>query len=226
MIWNTHNENTYKHNVVRNIQDYYAETLDHRPHEKIKDHLLLISEKMYEGILQKLPFLYSQLNNYHPSYIGQSIEELRTQNITQLDCKECIANEYGFSSWEQVNILNPSYNHGFENAVNALLIGDFEALFLMLKNDNEIINTKSDYGHEASLINYVASNGVEMWRQQVPKKLIELTTLIISFNPEDSKMKVYGGHFSTYDLLVTSAHPKEAGILEELKILLSEWRNT
>jgi len=61
---------------------------------------------------------------------------------------------------------------------------------------------------------------VAFWRQQVPLNLVAITEFLLEAGADRrATMKVYGGAFDTYSLLVTSVHPLAAGILEEMKVV-------
>jgi hypothetical protein len=62
---------------------------------------------------------------------------------------------------------------------------------------------------------------VEIWRQQVPLNLPETVSYLLEegANP-GAKMKVYGGEYTAAELLLSSLHPRNAGIFEELRMLL------
>lgn len=71
------------------------------------------------------------------------------------------------------------------------------------------------------LLHYVASNGVELWRQNVPRNLPAICEMLLLKGANASaKMSVYGGYYDTLSLLLTSAHPKAAGLMDELALLL------
>ena len=64
---------------------------------------------------------------------------------------------------------------------------------------------------------YCGNNGVEFWRQQVPLNLKTIILFLLENGAnKNATMSVYGGEFDTLSLLTTSAHPINAGILDEL----------
>ena len=93
---------------------------------------------------------------------------------------------------------------------------------MCIRDSPYLLSATSSYGHQATLLHYVASNGVEFWRQQVPMNLPAITSYLLSAGANrDATMKVYGGDFDTYALLVSSAHPLAVGVLEEMKMILN-----
>ena len=213
----------YIPNVVQQIQSYYGDLVIPTNFPKmIGKHLSLLAAKLWSGMELKPDFLLQEINNYHPKYLGIPIEELRQQNLTFEDCQITIANSFGFQSRQEVeSLVNVSYNESFEIAIHHLLNGNLPALSVSLEKEPHLIHQQSQLGHKATLLHYAGSNGVEMWRQQVPYNLVEIVAYLIEKGADiNAKMLVYGGAFTTYELLTTSAHPYEAGIGKELERLL------
>ena len=216
--------NIYQDEIQFKVERYYGPLLfAFDKYDSIQNHLEDIAIALHQGISQKNKYLFYQLNNYNKDFIGKSIEELSSLSFSLHDAKNTVAQEYGFGSWEELSSLNPiPYQIAFQKAIDILLSGDEEVLQQTLKDNPELVKLRSNYGHRASLFHYVASNGVEMWRQKVPLNLPRLTNILLDHGADkDALMKVYGGNFNTFDLLITSAHPKQAGILKEMKSLLS-----
>jgi hypothetical protein len=99
-----------------------------------------------------------------------------------------------------------------------MLAGDFKGIKKIITGNNALLNQKSQYGHEATLLHYSASNGVELWRQKVPLNLPEMVEFLVENGANrNARMKVYGGEYTAAELLLSSAHPRQAGILMELR---------
>jgi len=175
-----------------------------------------------KGIENGHDFLYSEINNYHPDFLGQSFAQLANHTFTIQDYQTTIAREYGFASWQTVEGLKEAtYHFTFENAVNFLLNGNIQALSQLLTHESHLIKSTSQYGHRATLLHYVSSNGVEIWRQSAPNNLVEMTKLLLLKGADKTaKMQVYDGLFTPYELLTSSIHPYNAGIGKELEVLL------
>ena len=210
----------YKPFIVNELERFYGSVLtDIQSYPNIQSHLQAIAEKMWEGIPSNHPSILREVSNYHSSFLGKQNKELIESTLDFSDCQHTIANEYGFKNWEAVEQLGDlQYNFEFEKTVNALLEGDFELVKSQILKYPQLLFTTSNYGHQATLLHYTANNGVEMWRQKIPNNLVEITKYLIAEGADkNAKMKVYGGEFDTYSLLVSSAHPHEAGIKEEMK---------
>jgi len=74
-----------------------------------------------------------------------------------------------------VLVAGSNYKLIIEQAVNYLLSGQKAELQQLLEEFPHLISATSKYGHQATILHYTASNGVEFWRQKVPYNLVEMT---------------------------------------------------
>jgi len=215
--------NFHQAKIVEELRTFYGEDdlINMKKLFYMKEYLAVLASRMYEGVQHQKSFIFQEINNYHKDYLGRPIPELQQLNWTLSDCQHAIANEYGFENWDAID-NEIEYDAAFEFAVEALLKGRFEMLKNALDDEPDLIHRKSRFGHEATLLHYVASNGVEFWRQIVPHNLPEMTRYLIEKGADkNAKMKVYGGEFSVLPLLETSAHPYKAGIANEMIEILT-----
>jgi len=78
--------------------------------------------------------------------------------------------------------------------------------------------------HRATLLHYVAANGVEGYRQKTPGTAVSVATLLLEGGAEvDALADMYGGQCTTMSLLVSSSHPAEAGLQVALVHLLLDF---
>ncbi|MEM7380392.1 MAG: hypothetical protein AAF361_04245 [Bacteroidota bacterium] len=203
------------------VEAFYGDLLyDFDQFESIKDHLEALASRMWEGVQQKHKGILNEISNYHWKYLGKGTAMLAEAGLDHEDCRQAIANEYGFRRWSEVLYLTRPYNINFEKAINLMLDGDRNELEKLLSDDDKLLNSKSDYGHKATLLHYAVSNGVELWRQRVPLNLPEVVAMLIQKGINTrAKMKVYNGEYAPAELLLSSAHPLEAGVLPELRKL-------
>ncbi|KPM48501.1 hypothetical protein [Jiulongibacter sediminis] len=201
----------YCHPQVAEVRKIYGNLLFERGEKTIALHLEEMVDLLWTAHLNNNKAAETELSNYLPGFT-------KDQPIDHNKVKSCIANEYGFDRWK--NLPHEPYDHLFENAVDCLLSGDIEKLKETIRQYPKLIHQTSQYGHKATLLHYTASNGVELWRQQVPENLPEIVRFLLDSgaNPK-AKMKVYRGNFRVLPLLETSAHPRDCGLLEELKSL-------
>ena len=214
----------YKHIHVKQVQDFYGDLLrDFSSSFTVKEHLLYLAERLWEGIENQNKVAGIELSNYHPQYLGKKWEEISQDGLNKADAFQCIAAEYGFGRWEDVEELDDTnYHQEFELLVDLVLNGNIREVESLISKRPDLLQLKSSYGHQASILHYCASNGLELWRQQVPENLAAISKLLIEKGADkQAKMKVYGGEFTALPLLESSAHPREAGILEEMQAILA-----
>ena len=71
--------------------------------------------------------------------------------------------------------------------------------------------------HRATLLHYVAANGVENYRQRTPANAVDVArTLLRAGAGPDALADLYGGQCTTMSLLVSSDHPARAGVQSAL----------
>jgi len=213
----------YQHPDVTQLRQFYGDLLyETRNYPEVAGHLSAIAERMLQGLQSGNAVIFKEISNNHPEHLGKTVEELKQRQWTLKDCRTTIACEYGFPDWNAVEHYEAEYDPDFEAAVNHLLDGNYEAFQIKLEQTPELVNRKSSYGHRATLLHYVASNAVELWRQQVPANLPEMTQLLLQSGARaDATMKAYGSDYTSRELLETSVHPFKAGVGDQMLSLLS-----
>jgi ankyrin repeat protein len=119
----------------------------------------------------------------------------------------------------------------FEAAVEAVVDGDVERLAAMLRADPGLVRARSTRVtphdppvHRATLLHYVAANGVEGYRQRTPKNAVDVARTLLDAGAEvDALADLYGQGCTTMSLLVSSCHPAEAGLQVPLASLLLDY---
>ncbi|MDE3173957.1 MAG: ankyrin repeat domain-containing protein, partial [Gemmatimonadota bacterium] len=138
-----------------------------------------------------------------------------------------IARALGFASWpalighvEQL-VDRESAGSAFERAADAIVSGDLPALERLLAQHPALVRERSSREHRATLLHYVSANGVESWRQKTPPNAVDVARLLLDAGAVvDAEADVYGGGATTLGLVVTSAHPRAAGVQNALADLL------
>jgi hypothetical protein len=110
----------------------------------------------------------------------------------------------------------------FARAVTAIVTGDLSALRQVLAEDPELIRARSASAHHATLLHYVAANGIEDALQRPVSNADAIAAVLLAAGAEvDALCDMYGGKWNTtMDLLVSSDHPCEAGVTGRLVRLL------
>src|SRR5262249_36879629 len=138
-----------------------------------------------------------------------------------------IAGTYGFASWaklvehlEQLAVEGSEVS-AFERAADAIVTGNLDALESLLRAHPDLATARSTRVHGATLLHYVSANGVENYRQRAPPNIVAMTRRLRDAGAVvDAFCDVYGGDATTLYLTVTSAHPRLAGVQNELADLL------
>ena len=139
------------------------------------------------------------------------------------DAQFIIARSHGFLSWpklsqhiiELTQASSPVSN--FESAADAIIGGDVQTLDKLLRQDPHLIRARSTREHNATLLHYVAANGVENYRQKTPQNAVEIAEVLLKAGAEvDATAAVYRGACTTLELVATSAHPLQAGVQDAL----------
>lgn len=158
----------------------------------------------------------TQISNWFTALAGASSQKILAETFSFMGARETVAREYGFKDWREAQIRGAvPPDPDFEDAVDALLAGDADALSVKLKQNPLLIASVSRYGHGASLLHYAAANGVETRRQVTPLNLPEMIDLLINAGADpNEEAPIYGGA-RPLGLLTSSAHPREAGVMDE-----------
>ena len=108
----------------------------------------------------------------------------------------------------------------FERAVDAVVDGDVGLLRQLLGEDPSLINARSvrvtdgdPPVHGATLVHYLAANGVEGERQRSPKNAVAVAKVLLDAGADpDALSDCYGSRCTTLALLVSSTPPAQAGV--------------
>jgi hypothetical protein len=212
----------YKSKTVSELQDFYGALLFPQNKSTLLQYLEPMANRLWEGIQSNSSVVGVEISNYDPVLKGKRLE-IPLRELTEEVAFRTIACEYGFTNWQEVMHLGEEpLDLVFEKTVNFILAGNMEALQREIISFPKLLTQRSQFGHQATLLHYTASNGVELWRQAVPLNLPEITKFLVEKGVDKyAKMRVYGGQFDTLSLLTSSAHPYEAGIGKELERVLS-----
>jgi hypothetical protein len=103
----------------------------------------------------------------------------------------------------------------FEMAADAVIQGQATELRSLLHDQPALATARSHREHHATLLHYVAANGVEQYRQKSPPNAVEIARTLLEAGAEvDALADTYAGGTTetTLNLLVSSVHPREAGV--------------
>ncbi len=175
------------------------------------------------------------IRHTHPRFLDERVPwlpktmsegELRDLPLTIDDARVALARWYSFRDWSSLSdwVLelqrDDSPVTSFESAVEAIITGDEPALDHLLRAHPELVRARSSIvtchdppRHAATLLHYIAANGVEGYRQKTPPNAVEIATRLLRAGAEpDALAGMYGGQHTTMSMLVSSAHPAGAGL--------------
>jgi len=169
------------------------------------------------------PAVAVQLSNWLQRCVRRTDRQILDEPLTLDEARHAVAREHGFADWaEAMDAADRPLDAPFEAAVDATVTGDLDRLATLLDEQPDLVRRRSPYGHGAMLLHYVAANGVETWRQTVPANAVSVARLLIDRGADvKATARMYGGDHDTMALLVTSAHPAEAGLTEPLARVLA-----
>jgi ankyrin repeat protein len=184
-------------------------------------------------------------HRYHPRFRDEKIKwlakpatesEIRNAAFAPGDARLALARAYDFRDWQAlagyaaaVGGNGPVF--AFESAVEAVVNGDLAALDAALSRDPTLVRARSsrvcDFDppvHRATLLHYIAANGVEHYRQKTPANAVAIARALLAAGAEpDAFADMYGAQWTTMGLLVSSDHPARAGLSVPLVKLLLEF---
>jgi hypothetical protein len=109
----------------------------------------------------------------------------------------------------------------FSQTVDAITTGDEPHLRAMLQAHPGLIHERAPFAHKATLLHYVAANGVEV--QRSPKNAPAIARILLEAGAEaDAVAPIYGISDTTLCLTVTSVHPYLAGVQANLVDVLAD----
>ncbi len=174
------------------------------------------------SITPKLPVRIERWTDQLEEFACTKLSETCTLAAAQF----IIARAQGFESWpklakhlEAIARANSPINT-FELAADAIVTGDLVTLERLLREHPDLIRAHSPRQHQATLLHYVSANGIEGYRQKIPKDIVRIAELLLHAGADVNALAdVYGGS-TTLALVATSLHPEHAGVQDALMQLL------
>jgi Ankyrin repeats (3 copies) len=206
-------------------------------------------ERQAEGLLARHraadPAAIDLFHRRHPRFLDEKIKwrpkfiadsEIRDAPLSLDDARFAIARHYDFLDWPSLTawveaVSQQGIVFAFESAVEAVVNGDLAALEEALRRDPALVRARSGRVcafdppvHGATLLHYVAANGVEAYRQKTPPNAVAIAQALLQAGAEpDALADMYGAECTTMSMLVSSSHPAEAGLQAPLVELLLDF---
>src|SRR5437016_4026429 len=162
----------------------------------------------------------------HPRFRGKSVDDVRAASLDSADGQAVIAAEYAFENWPDLAAFTEAVRQAgpitrFETAVEAVISGDVATLQRTLREHPDLVRARSTRRHHATLLHYIAANGVEDGRQRTPANAVEVAKMLLETGAEvDALADMYDQQCTTMSMLVSSCHPAQAGLQGPLAELL------
>lgn len=164
--------------------------------------------------------------SWHPAYGSGPLAAIPCDTFDVEAARQTIACEYGCDTWDALATLVAAIAEGgdvrtFELAAEAVATGDVGGLDGMLQAHPALAHARSWRRHRATLLHYVAANGVEPPRQSGSPHAVRIAeTLLAHGVTVDALARFYGEDCSTLGLVVSTSSLGEAQT--PLAVLLAE----
>ncbi|HLY15755.1 MAG TPA: ankyrin repeat domain-containing protein [Bryobacteraceae bacterium] len=193
------------------------------------------AEDLLAGYQEGDPTAIRQVQRHHPRFRDPQVawlprdapdSEVLSAGLDLADMQLAIARWYDFRDWQALAeyaaavTREDSPVRWFESAVEAVIEGDVESLRQWLREHPELAVARSTRVcpfdppvHRATLLHYVAANGVEGYRQKTPANAVDVAETLLQAGAEpDALADMYGGKCTTMSMLVSSSPPAQAGV--------------
>ena len=158
----------------------------------------------------------------HPRYSDLPGSAVDAKSLTLADSRLVVARQYHVEDWSHlsnfVDAVQVDANvQAFERAVEYVVDGELEKLNKALLADADLVTRRSTRMHRATLLHYVAANGVEDGRQRTPANAVAIADALLTSGADpDALAHMYGEDCTTMSMLVSSSHPAQAGVQSAL----------
>jgi ankyrin repeat protein len=142
----------------------------------------------------------------------------RAATLDLAGAKLAVARELAFDSWQDLLDFAAAVARGgateeFERAVEAVVDGDLDTLRRMIARNPQLVHARSTRRHHATLLHYIAANGVEDSRQRTPANAVAVARLLLDHGAEpDALADMYEHQCTPMSMLVSSEPPARAGL--------------
>jgi ankyrin repeat protein len=180
------------------------------------------AQALLDELTSRAPAATWRFKWLHPRFRGKPVTAVSEAQLDLADAQMVVAREYGFETWKDLEEFTRAVERGgpidqFEAAVEAVVSGDLQTLQAMLRNNPQLAKARSTRKHHATLLHYIAANGVEGERQKTPANAVEIAKMLLNAGAEvDALADMYEQKCTTMSMLVSSAHPAKAGVQAEL----------
>ena len=192
-------------------------------------------DELLRGWHDQQPWAVEIFRTKHPRFLDPTIKWLpkrlseadeRAMAIIAADAQLALARAYDFRDWPSLTahvsaVVDPSSEIArFERAIDAVIASDVETLSAMLAAHPTLVHARSQRitcfdppVHGATLVHYLAANGVENFRQRSAANAPDVARLVLEAGADPNALAtMYGGQCTALSLLVSSTPPANAGV--------------
>jgi hypothetical protein len=207
---------------VRDVRDLYGDLVGPSAAVRTRfEQLQVLAGRLADGHRGRHPGAYVELSNWNPALVGLRPEHVWDRRLDPSDFVLAVARARGYDGVDGVVPDDVMPSPGYETAVDTMLAGDLGGLRALLDDDPSLTARRSHWPHGATLLHYATANGVEIYRQVVPRNLPELVTLLVDRGSDvNAAARAYGSEVTALGLLLSSGHPHEAGLTAEVAAVL------
>ncbi len=207
---------------IQMIRDLHTDILQmDKSSTTIKEFISLQAERLLDAHGFGSTAVIFHLACWCKPLIGKPRDEIMKARLTLEMAQQTIAAEYGFPSWNEVESLAKTrFDTVFEECVDNMLDGELHLLQKALETNPQLATQRSQYGHKATLLHYLGANGVESYRQVTPMNAADIAQMLVDAGADaNSQANIYGGS-DVRALLLSSAHPSNAGVVQSVDAVL------
>ena len=204
---------------VSQVLRLYSGLVDEQAWGRIAcEQLEQLADRLLQGHRDRLPGAAVELRNWLPNAGNRSTQDLFDLTLSKVDALETVARSHGFASWPEARAAGQKAGDPiFERAIEDLLVGDIPSLVGAIDRTQDLAVRRSHYGHRATLLHYLAANGVETYRQRVPMNASKVAAILVERGADvHATASAYGQNQTTRELLLSSGHPRAAGVTDDV----------
>jgi ankyrin repeat protein len=183
-------------------------------HQAPLEEYLRVAARLFDDLTSGNETAAWRLKRVQPRFREGSVAD----QLNSDDAKLVIAVEHGFEIWSDLEryveaLRDDETTSRFETAVVFVIHGDANRLRSMLHDHPELVQQRSARCHRATLLHYLAANGIEQGRQKTPENAVEIATLLLDAGADvNAVATMYDEECTTLNMLVSSCHPANAGL--------------
>jgi hypothetical protein len=211
----------HAHPAVVAVQRLYGDLVATGLQRMRSEQVDMLADRLADGHRARHPGAFVELANWHPEVAGRSEDEVWGLALGSSDFRLAVARQRGYADIDEVVPDSVTASAPFEAAVDAMLGGDIDRFTALLDDDPELARLPSHWPHRATLLHYATANGVETYRQVVPLNLPDMITTLLDHGADvNATAHAYGAERRPIGVLLSSTHPRDAGVIDEAERIL------